>query len=72
MNSTDEYVMDSMVTFDKMKTLIYDLLCTEVWKSKLYPLLKGDLREVNSVRSYMTVSNDLQNSCNAILGKFWN
>ena len=58
MNSTDEYVMDSMVTFDKvsdyqenlsltlffflnqMKVLIYDLLCTEVWKAKVYPLLK--------------------------------
>ena len=59
MNSTDEYVMDSMVTFDKvsdnqrkhsltlfffliqMKVLIYDLLCTEVWKAKVYPLLKN-------------------------------
>ena len=58
MNSSDEYVMDSFVTFDKvsptdalhhisniisplpqMKVLIYDLLCTEAWKEKLYPLL---------------------------------
>ena len=63
MNSTDEYVMDSIVTFDKvsipqsysneshhtlvsliqMKVLIYDLLCTEVWKAKLHPLLKNQL-----------------------------
>ena len=56
MNSTDEYVMDSLVTFDKMKALIYDLLCTEVWKAKLFPLLKNQLCEINSVRSYMTVS----------------
>jgi len=40
MNSTDEYVMDSFVTFDKMKVLIYDLLLSEVWKYKLHPLLK--------------------------------
>ena len=39
-----------------MKVLIYDLLCTEVWKAKLYPLLKNQLKEINSVRSYMTVS----------------
>jgi hypothetical protein len=39
-----------------MKTLIYDLLMTEVWKSKLYPLLKPQLAQINSVRSYMTVS----------------
>jgi len=57
MNSTDEYVMDSFCTFDKMKVLIYDLLCTEVWKEKLYPLLKGQLAQINSVRSYMTVSS---------------
>jgi len=56
MNSSDEYVMDSCVTFDKMKVLIYDLLCTEVWKAKLYPLMKQQLGQINSVRSYMTVS----------------
>ena len=76
MNSSDEYVMDSFVTFDKvghnkdthfnlsnissflpqMKVLIYDLLCTEVWKEKLYPLLIPSLTKINSVRSYMTVS----------------
>lgn len=39
MNSTDEYVMEAFVTFDKMKVLIYDLLLSEVWKQKLHPLL---------------------------------
>ena len=39
-----------------MKVLIYDLLCTEVWKAKLHPLLKTQLSKINSVRSYMTVS----------------
>ena len=39
-----------------MKVLIYDLLCTEVWKAKLHPLLKPQLSKINSVRSYMTVS----------------
>ena len=56
MNSTDEYVMDSIATLDKMKVLIYDLLCTEVWKAKVCPLLKTQLAEINSVRSYITVS----------------
>ena len=39
-----------------MKVLIYDLLLSEVWKLKLYPLLKPQLMQINSVRSYMTVS----------------
>ena len=56
-NSTDEYVMDSISTLDKMKVLIYDLLCTEVWKSKVCPILKNQLAQINSVRSYITVSH---------------
>jgi hypothetical protein len=58
MNSSDEYVMESFVTFDKMKTLIYDLLMTEVWKEELYPLLKKELNEVNSIRSYMAMYHE--------------
>ena len=51
-----------------MKVLIYDLLCTEVWKAKLYPLLKSQLSEINSVRSYMTVSiRKFQKSLSAFL-----
>ncbi len=29
---SDEFIMESLVTFDKIKTLIFDLLVTEVWK----------------------------------------
>lgn len=39
-----------------MKVVIYDLLCTEVWKEKLHPLLMKQMTQINSVRSYMTVS----------------
>ena len=56
MNSTDEYVMEAFVTFDKMKVLIYDLLLSEVWKQKLHSLLIEPLKTCNTVRSYMTVS----------------
>ena len=56
MNQTDEFVNDSLVTFDKIKTVVYDLLVTEVWKDKVLPLLKDRLCECNSVRSYMAVS----------------
>ena len=37
--STDEFVMDYFVTFDKIGLLIYDLLVCEAWKQKLYPLV---------------------------------
>ena len=57
MNQTDEFVNDTLCTFDKVKTIVYDLLVTEVWKDKVLPLLKDKLTAGNSVRSYMAVSN---------------
>lgn len=56
MSSTDEYVMESFTTFDKMKSLIYDLLMTEVWKENVFPLVKSQFTKINSIRSYMAVS----------------
>ena len=58
MNQTDEFVMDTLVTYDKIKTVVYDLLVTEVWKDKVLPHLVDRLAEGNSVRSYMAVSTD--------------
>jgi hypothetical protein len=29
--------MDTLVTQDKLKTLVYDLLVTEAWKEKILP-----------------------------------
>ena len=35
--STDEYIMDTFVTLDKVNTLIADLLTTEAWREFLLP-----------------------------------
>lgn len=39
-----------------MKTLIYDLLLTEAWKEKVYPLIKQQVAKTSSIRAYMAVS----------------
>lgn len=52
---SDEFIMESLVTFDKIKVLIYDLLATEVWKQKVLPLIKHRLLECSSFRAYVTV-----------------
>ena len=68
--STDEFVMDTFVTQDKVgifqnnylkvNTLVYDLLLSETWKQKIFPLLSKDLAKISSIRSYITVSNYLK------------
>ena len=66
LTSTDEFVMDSFVTYEKVLSyiinccqvglLIYDLLVAETWKQKVLPLMMKDLGKISSIRSYLTVS----------------
>lgn len=58
MNSSDEYVCESLVTFDRIKTLVYDLLVTEAWKEKIFPLIQGKLSQISNVRSYMCLFHE--------------
>ena len=39
-----------------MRTLIYDLLVTEAWKEKVFPLIRNQIATVSSIRAYMAVS----------------
>ena len=55
---SDEYVMESFCTFDKIKILIYDLLMTEVWKENILPLMKSKLCVASSFRSYTSVYHE--------------
>lgn len=41
-----------------MKLLIYDLLLTEAWKEKVYPILKSQFAKVSSIRSYMAIYHE--------------
>ena len=52
---SDEYIMESLITFDKIKILIYQLLVSESWKAKILPLIKGKLMDISSFRAYTTV-----------------
>lgn len=40
---SDEFVLEAMVTFDKMETLVYDLVLVEAWREHVFPLLKTDI-----------------------------
>ncbi|XP_065832935.1 zinc finger MYND domain-containing protein 10-like [Oscarella lobularis] len=35
----DEFIKESLVSHEKMSILIYELICIEVWKSRIFPLL---------------------------------
>ena len=39
----DEYVMEALATFDKMKMLIEEIITAQIWKTKVLPLLKDEV-----------------------------
>jgi len=53
--NTDEFVPEAFVSHDKVQTAIYDLLTTELWQNKVFPLLlKMDLGPNSSLPIYMS------------------
>lgn len=52
----DEFVMESLITYDKLGLLVHELLAAEAWSDSVYPLLKGKLTQKSSLRAYFIVS----------------
>jgi len=58
LGGTDEFVMDSFVTLDKMPVLVYELLCAETWKHKVFPIIKADVAQISTIKSYMCLYHE--------------
>ena len=42
-DKSDEFVLEAFLTFDKLPTLVYDLILSEQWREKVYPYLEADI-----------------------------
>lgn len=54
----DEFVVDQFNMLEKVPILIYDLILIEVWKEKIWPLVKANLAKFSSLRSYIPVYHE--------------
>lgn len=54
----DEFVVDQFNILEKVPVLIYDLMLIEVWKEKIWPLVKTRLAKFSSLRSYIPVYHE--------------
>lgn len=54
----DEFVVDQFNTLEKVPILIYDLILIEVWKEKIWPLVKSKVAKFSSLRSYIPVYHE--------------
>lgn len=58
MMRSDEFIMEALCTFDKTRSLIYDLIMTEMWKQFIYPHVKTHLSEITAIRSYTLLQHE--------------
>jgi len=54
----DEYVVDQLNTFEKIPLLIYDLILVELWKCKIWPLVKAKIAKFSSLRTYIPIYHE--------------
>eukprot|EP00607_Mallomonas_marina_P000365 CAMPEP_0182434784 /NCGR_PEP_ID=MMETSP1167-20130531/71811_1 /TAXON_ID=2988 /ORGANISM="Mallomonas Sp, Strain CCMP3275" /LENGTH=453 /DNA_ID=CAMNT_0024625039 /DNA_START=49 /DNA_END=1410 /DNA_ORIENTATION=- len=58
MTNSDEYVLEAILTFDKLPVLIHDLLIIEAWKENVYPLLIDQVAGKNNMRIYFILYHE--------------
>jgi len=56
---SEEYISELLVLYDKIGILIYDLLVSETWRKKVYPLIKNTITQGNSLRVYMMLYHEV-------------
>eukprot|EP00403_Amphidinium_massartii_P016501 CAMPEP_0178422114 /NCGR_PEP_ID=MMETSP0689_2-20121128/27004_1 /TAXON_ID=160604 /ORGANISM="Amphidinium massartii, Strain CS-259" /LENGTH=623 /DNA_ID=CAMNT_0020043663 /DNA_START=57 /DNA_END=1924 /DNA_ORIENTATION=+ len=54
----DEYVVDQFNMQEKVPVLIYDLILINVWKERIWPLVKNHVVKFSSLRSYIPVYHE--------------
>eukprot|EP00928_Gymnodinium_smaydae_P002100 TRINITY_DN10738_c0_g1_i1.p1 TRINITY_DN10738_c0_g1~~TRINITY_DN10738_c0_g1_i1.p1 ORF type:complete len:640 (+),score=174.28 TRINITY_DN10738_c0_g1_i1:126-2045(+) len=61
----DEFVVDQINTLEKGPQLVYDLILIELWKDKIWPLVKSGISKFSSLRTYIPVYHEAS-ICNLI------
>lgn len=58
MTNSDEYVLEAILTFNKLDVLIHDLLLIEAWKEYVYPHLLDKVAGRNTMRIYFILYHE--------------
>jgi len=55
----EEYISELLTTYNKVEILIYNLLVSEIWRKKIYPLIKNKITQDNSLKVYMMLYHEV-------------
>jgi zinc finger MYND domain-containing protein 10 len=57
--NSDDFVLEALVTFDKLPTIIHELVVIEAWRENVFPLLEKDVvKRGSSMRAYFTLYHE--------------
>ena len=54
----DDYILEFFVTFDKISDIIKELLISRHWKMTVYPIIKNEICEISSVKTYVCIYHE--------------
>jgi len=57
-DGTDEFVVDHLTTLNKIPVLIHCLLSIELWKAKVFPLVRSHVCKMSALRSYVPIYHE--------------
>ena len=57
-SNSEEYVLEALLTFNKIEVLIHNLILIETWKEFVYPVLLTDLAGRNNMRLYFILYHE--------------
>ena len=58
LGGSDDYILEYFVTYEKITDLIRELLISRLWKDKAYPLIKQEICEISSVKTYVCLYHE--------------
>merc|ERR1712139_246071 len=57
-DGTDEYVVDHLTTLGKIPVVIHCVLTIELWKAKVFPLVRSHVCKLSALRSYVPIYHE--------------
>ncbi|TPX40706.1 hypothetical protein SeLEV6574_g06465 [Synchytrium endobioticum] len=58
LNQNEEFITEALITFDKIPTLIHELLVIHLWKTKVYPFIAKSLPRDHAVKLYFVMYHE--------------
>jgi zinc finger MYND domain-containing protein 10 len=56
--NSEDFVLEALITYEKLSVLIHELIVIETWKDFIYPKIEKDLAKKHSMRAYFVLYHE--------------